>query len=39
MTPIIEDYAETKGVKVVSLNADNDIVKQNKDIRIFCPGD
>lgn len=33
MTPIIEDYAETKGVKVVSLNADNDIVKQNKDIQ------
>ena len=33
MTPIIEDYAKTKGVKVVSLNADNDIVKQNKDIQ------
>lgn len=33
MTPIIENYAETKGIQVVSLNADNDIVKQNKDIQ------
>lgn len=33
MTPIIEEYAATKGVKVVSLNADNDVAKQNKDIQ------
>lgn len=33
MTPIIEEYAKTKGVKVVSLNADNDVAKQNKDIQ------
>lgn len=33
MTPIIEDYAKEKGVSVVSLNADNDIAKQNKDIQ------
>lgn len=33
MTPIIEDYAKEKGISVVSLNADNDIAKQNKDIQ------
>lgn len=33
MTPIIEDYAREKGISVVSLNADNDIAKQNKDIQ------
>lgn len=33
MTPIIEDYAKDKGISVVSLNADNDIAKQNKDIQ------
>lgn len=33
MTPIIEDYAKEKGLKVVSLNADNDVSKQNKDIQ------
>lgn len=33
MTPIIEDYAATKGIKVISLNADNDVAKQNKDIQ------
>lgn len=33
MTPIIEDYAATKNIKVVSLNADNDVAKQNKDIQ------
>lgn len=33
MTPIIEDYAKGKGIKVVSLNADNDTSKQNKDIQ------
>ena len=33
MTPIIEDYAKEKGISVVSLNADNDIEKQNKDIQ------
>ena len=33
MTPIIEDYAKEKGVEVVSLNADNDVSKQNKDIQ------
>ncbi|MCP1102652.1 ribose transport system substrate-binding protein [Aequitasia blattaphilus] len=33
MTPIIEDYAKSKGLEVVSLNADNDTTKQNKDIQ------
>lgn len=33
MTPIIQDYAKEKGITVVSLNADNDIAKQNKDIQ------
>lgn len=33
MTPIIEDYAKDKGLKVISLNADNDVSKQNKDIQ------
>lgn len=33
MTPIIEDYAKTKNIEVVSLNADNDVAKQNKDIQ------
>jgi len=33
MTPIIEDYAKEKGINVVSLNADNDTSKQNKDIQ------
>lgn len=33
MTPIIEDYAKGKDISVVSLNADNDIAKQNKDIQ------
>ena len=33
MTPIIQDYAKEKGISVVSLNADNDIAKQNKDIQ------
>ena len=33
MTPIIEEYAEGLGVDVVSLNADNDISKQNQDIQ------
>lgn len=33
MTPIIEDYAKEKGIKVISLNADNDVSKQNKDIQ------
>lgn len=33
MTPIIQDYASKKGIKVVSLNADNDTAKQNKDIQ------
>lgn len=33
MTPIIEDYAKEKDVDVVSLNADNDAAKQNKDIQ------
>lgn len=33
MTPIIEDYASGKGIKVVALNADNDIAKQNQDIQ------
>lgn len=32
MTPIIQDYAEELGAKVVALNADNDIAKQNQDI-------
>lgn len=33
MTPIIESYAKTKNIKVISLNADNDVSKQNKDIQ------
>ena len=33
MTPIIEKYAKTKNIKVISLNADNDVSKQNKDIQ------
>ena len=33
MTPIIQEYAEGLGVKVVALNADNDIAKQNQDIQ------
>lgn len=33
MTPIIEDYAKGKGLEVISLNADNDTSKQNKDIQ------
>lgn len=33
MTPIIQDYAAGLGVKVVALNADNDIAKQNQDIQ------
>ncbi len=33
MTPIIQDYAESLGVEVVALNADNDIAKQNQDIQ------
>lgn len=33
MTPIIEDYAKGKGLEVISLNADNDVTKQNKDIQ------
>lgn len=33
MTPIIQDYAKEKEISVVSLNADNDIAKQNKDIQ------
>lgn len=33
MTPIIEDYAKEKGLEVISLNADNDTSKQNKDIQ------
>lgn len=33
MTPIIEDYAKEKGIEVISLNADNDTAKQNKDIQ------
>jgi len=33
MTPIIEEYAKGKGVEVISLNADNDVSKQNKDIQ------
>lgn len=33
MTPIIESYAKEKGISVVSINADNDIAKQNKDIQ------
>ena len=32
MTPIIQEYAEGLGAKVVALNADNDIAKQNQDI-------
>lgn len=32
MTPIIQEYAEDLGAKVVALNADNDIAKQNQDI-------
>lgn len=33
MTPIIENYGEEKGIEVISLNADNDVAKQNKDIQ------
>jgi len=33
MTPIIEEYGKGKGVEVISLNADNDVSKQNKDIQ------
>lgn len=33
MTPIIKDYAATKGIEVIALNADNDVAKQNKDIQ------
>lgn len=33
MTPIIQEYAQGLGVKVVALNADNDISKQNQDIQ------
>ncbi|MGF6990222.1 ribose transport system substrate-binding protein [Lachnospiraceae bacterium PM6-15] len=33
MTPIIEEYAKSKDLEVVSLNADNDTTKQNKDIQ------
>jgi len=33
MTPIIQDYAKTKDVEVITLNADNDVSKQNKDIQ------
>lgn len=33
MTPIIENYASEKGIEVISLNADNDTAKQNKDIQ------
>lgn len=33
MTPIIENYAKDKGINVISLNADNDVAKQNKDIQ------
>lgn len=33
MTPIIENYAKDKGIQVIALNADNDVVKQNKDIQ------
>lgn len=33
MTPIIQNYAAELGVKVVALNADNDIAKQNQDIQ------
>lgn len=33
MTPIIEDYAKEKGIEVISINADNDVAKQNKDIQ------
>lgn len=33
MTSIIQDYGKEKGISVVSLNADNDIAKQNKDIQ------
>lgn len=33
MTPIIEDYAKEKGIEVISLNADNDTSKQNKDMQ------
>ncbi|SCP96907.1 substrate-binding domain-containing protein [Anaerobium acetethylicum] len=33
MTPIIGDYGKEKGLEVISLNADNDVAKQNKDIQ------
>lgn len=33
MTPIIENYAKDKRINVISLNADNDVAKQNKDIQ------
>lgn len=33
MTPIIEGYAKGKGIEAISLNADNDVAKQNKDIQ------
>lgn len=33
MTPIIEEYAKGKGLEVISINADNDVTKQNKDIQ------
>ncbi|MDD3139702.1 MAG: substrate-binding domain-containing protein [Lachnospiraceae bacterium] len=33
MTPIIQDYGKEKGIDVISLNADNDVAKQNKDIQ------
>ena len=33
MTPIIEEYGKGKGIEVISVNADNDVVKQNQDIQ------